>query len=359
MEDIKYLLIKFFEENKRDLPFRKERNAYHILLSEIIMQQTRIDQGTPYFLRIVEKFPTINHLAAAAEDELLRLWQGLGYYSRARNLHATAKNIADNYGGIIPNAFAELRKLKGIGDYTAAAVASIAFNEPVPVVDGNVMRVVARLFAIDVPVNSAQGKNIIKEKLLTIFLAEEPGLFNEAIMEFGALQCTPANPNCPRCVLKGYCQAYKMSATHKFPVKLAPQEVKARYLNYLVLLSNNGRIWMRQRNDKDIWKNLYEFPLIETENVVANETLLHINFWNKHLSFPEKVNITFQKTVRKSHKLTHRLLNISFTFAAVDEIFDYFSDKGFISVSIEEAEKKPKPIVIANILTEFINCKLF
>lgn len=318
------------------------------------MQQTRIEQGTPYFLRISDRFPDIHHLAAADEEDVLRLWQGLGYYSRARNLHATAKNIVENHGGRIPDSYDALRKLKGVGDYTAAAVASIAFDEPVPVVDGNVMRVVARLFAVAAPIDSTEGKKIIRERLASIFSAEQPGLFNEAIMEFGALQCTPANPNCPSCPLKELCEAFKTGDVQQFPVKSATKEVKIRHLNYLFLLSDDGQTLMRQRNGDDIWKNLYEFPLVETEENISDKELANVDFWRSPLPFLENYPIKFRKTTRKSHKLTHRHLKISFTPATLERLPDnLMNGSGFIPISLQETSEKPKPIVIAKFLEEF------
>ena len=397
---ISSLIINWFRENKRPLPWRKERNAYHILLSEVIMQQTRMEQGLPYFFKIVEAFPTVEALAAADEELLLRHWQGLGYYSRARNLHATAKNIVENYNGLIPNSFSELKKLKGVGDYTAAAIASIVFDEPVPVVDGNVMRVVARLFAIEEPVNETIGKNKIRQRLDTIFDAQQPGIFNEAIMEFGALQCVPSNPDCGRCPVTKHCAAYITSKVNLLPAKSPAKEVKTRYLNYLVLLIDGHSTLMRQRRANDIWKNLYEFPLIETEQQVADETLCEPNFWMgvqktkiinrkecKPLLVPPKEKsqsaqmtddgvtlcalcvffapfavkrsfktapISFHPPFHSQHKLTHRLLNITFTVASVTSLPEQSPTGDFTILTLSEAESKPKPVPIAKFLKTII-----
>ena len=385
---ISSLIINWFRENKRPLPWRKERNAYHILLSEVIMQQTRMEQGLPYFFKIVEAFPTVEALAAADEELLLRHWQGLGYYSRARNLHATAKNIVENYNGLIPNSFSELKKLKGVGAYTAAAIASIAFDEPTPVVDGNVMRVVARLFAVEEPVNENVGKNKIRQRLDTIFDAKQPGIFNEAIMDFGALQCVPSNPDCGKCPLMKHCAAYKILKVNVLPAKSPAKEVKTRYLNYLVLLIDGHSTLMKQRRTNDIWKNLYEFPLVETELPTPDETLCDIDFWTplpllrdsasrhcedvviasgakqsrdcyklqvtsyteNHREDTENHRVFFQQILHYQHKLTHRLLRVSFTVASVTSLSTQFPTGDFSLMTLSEAENKPKPVLIANFL---------
>jgi A/G-specific adenine glycosylase len=319
------------------------------------MQQTRIEQGLPYFLKITAAFPTIETLAAADEELLLRHWQGLGYYSRARNLHATAKNIVENHNGIIPNSFSELKKLKGIGAYSAAAIASIVFDEPIPVVDGNVMRVVARLFAIEEAVNGNEGKNKVNQCLAQIFDISQPGIFNEAIMEFGALQCVPSNPDCGKCPLSNHCAAFKMSKVNILPVKNPTKEVKTRHLNYLVLLINNHFTIMQQRKDNDIWKNLYEFPLIETESQVVEKKLCNFDFWKELPFINDKKEISFKQTFHYQQKLTHRLLKVTFTVASASrhyersEVIRSLYGKWNL-ITLQEAETKPKPITIANFL---------
>jgi A/G-specific adenine glycosylase len=311
----------------------------------------------------------------------------LGYYSRARNLHATAKNIVENYNGVIPNTFFELKKLKGIGAYTAAAIASVVFDEPVPVVDGNVMRVVARLFAIEDPIDGSEGKNKIQHHLNTIFDAKQPGIFNEAIMEFGALQCVPSNPNCGKCPLLKYCAAYKMSKVNVLPMKNPAKEVKTRYLNYLFLLIDGNYTLMKQRNANDIWKNLYEFPLIETEHPVAKEQLCDPAFWMPLRLFTKnaddaddadlrrktkddflqynnyKKTLSFKQTFHYQHKLTHRLLKVTFTVATINfnpETINFnpetlnFKPATSPPISLLEAESKPKPVLIAQFLKTII-----
>ena len=338
----------------RPLPWRKDKNAYHILLSEVIMQQTRMEQGLPYFSKIVAAFPTVEMLAAADEELLLRYWQGLGYYSRARNLHATAKNIVENYNGLIPNSFSELKKMKGIGAYTAAAIASVAFNEPVPVIDGNVMRVVARLFGIEDPVNGNEGKNKIQQCLDTIFDTKQPGVFNEAIMEFGALQCVPSNPDCGKCPLNKHCAAYKAAKVHLLPMKNPAKEVKTRYLNYLFLLIDEHSTLMRQRRTNDIWKNLYEFPLIETSQPPTEKQLHTRSFWNSVPFLHDKTDISFQQTFHYQHKLTHRLLKVTFTVAHITSSHEQPPTDDFVLMTLPEAESKPKPVLLAKFLNHAI-----
>lgn len=213
------VLIKWYHKNKRHLPWRDTQNPYLIWISEVILQQTRVIQGLDYYLRFIRKLPDIQSLATVSEDEVLKLWQGLGYYTRARNLHAAAKNIVHYFNGKFPDNYTDILKLKGIGKYTAAAVASFAFNEPVPVVDGNVCRVLSRLYAINYPADSAEGQKLIYSLAEKIIDKKNPGIFNQAIMEFGALQCVPQNPDCSKCPLNKKCLAYIYNNVSLFPVK--------------------------------------------------------------------------------------------------------------------------------------------
>ena len=252
----------WFQTFKRDLPWRWSHDPYRIWLSEVIMQQTRIEQGLPYYEAFTEHFPSVYDLANASEAEVLNLWQGLGYYNRARNLHYTAQVIASDYGGTFPEEYNELIKLKGIGDYTAAAIASMAFNKPYPVVDGNVNRVVARLFGIQKPVNTTKGKKEVKSWAETLLDHSEPGNFNEALMDFGAIQCTAANPKCGICPLQDDCYAFLHNQTLELPRKAKKLKRRTRYFYYLVLASDDG-IALRQRGTDDVWQKMFDFPLIE------------------------------------------------------------------------------------------------
>ena len=258
-------LISWYLENKRDLPWRNTVNPYPIWLSEIILQQTRVAQGLPYFNAFLANFPTVFELAKASEEQVLKLWQGLGYYSRARNLHQTAKIIAFERNGEFPTSYDELLKLKGVGTYTAAAIASFAYHEVVPVVDGNVFRVLARYFDVETDIASATAKKEFTKLARELIDVKKPSLFNQAIMEFGAMQCVPKNPDCSVCIFRDSCAALQKNKVNQLPVKLKKTKVSERFLNYLVLEDEEGKSMIQQRTAKGIWHNLYEFPLLESE----------------------------------------------------------------------------------------------
>jgi len=257
-------LLQWYTIHKRELPWRETKDPYAIWLSEIILQQTRIEQGLSYYLRFMEKYPSVIDLARAGEDEILKLWQGLGYYSRARNLLAAARTVADVFHGSFPGNYDELIRLKGIGEYTAAAIASISFNQPHAVVDGNVFRVLSRIYGINTPVNTPSGKKTFTQLANAIMDTENPGEYNQAVMEFGALCCIPRNPGCNSCLFAARCEAFQKGLIHKLPVKAGKQKIRSRYFNYL-LIRDHDCTYLNRRTGNDIWKNLYEFPLIETE----------------------------------------------------------------------------------------------
>ena len=304
-----------------------------------MLQQTRVAQGLPYYLAFTNAFPTVFDLANASEQEVLKLWQGLGYYSRARNLHGTAKYVAENLNGIFPNSYNDLLKLKGIGEYTAAAIASFAYQEVVPVVDGNVYRVLSRYFNVTTDISSAKAKKEFTTLAFELISREKPATFNQAIMEFGALQCVPKNPNCTICPLNNSCYAFGYNKISDLPVKLKKTKVKHRFLNYLFVLDNNNKTTVNQRVEKGIWHNLYEFPLIETETETNNETILE--------QIKEKINdfknITLLESESVLHKLTHQHLHIKFWKINQKIVFK----NGF---DYEELNKFPFPIVIHNFI---------
>ena len=244
------LLLQWYLQNKRDLPWRKTTDAYPIWLSEIMLQQTRVAQGMPYFLSFMERFPTVFDLAKADEEQVLKLWQGLGYYSRARNMHKTAQIIASECNGEFPNNYTDLLKLKGIGDYTAAAIASFAFNEVVPVVDGNVFRVLSRYFDIETDISSATAKKEFAALGRELMPKANPALFNQAIMEFGALQCVPKNPDCGICIFSSSCAALQKNKVNQLPIKTKKAKVRNRYFHYLVFLDNNNTTIINKRTEK-------------------------------------------------------------------------------------------------------------
>ena len=261
------LLIQWYLRNKRDLPWRNTTNPYPIWLSEIMLQQTRVAQGMPYFLSFTAAFPTVFDLAKADEEQVLKLWQGLGYYSRARNLHKTAQYVADELSGVFPVTYKELLQLKGIGEYTAAAIASFSYNEVVPVVDGNVFRVLSRYFDVETDIAAASAKKEFAALAFELMPKDNPAIFNQAIMEFGALQCVPKSPNCGICVFNESCAALQKNKVDQLPVKSKKLKVRNRFFNYLVVNDENENTIIQKRTDKGIWHNLYEFPLIETEKV--------------------------------------------------------------------------------------------
>lgn len=261
------ILLHWFAREGRDLPWRRTRDPYRIWLSEVILQQTRVAQGMEYYLRFTERFPDVGALAAAPEDEVLKLWQGLGYYSRARNLHAAARQVVEQFDWVFPRTFAEVRSLRGVGDYTAAAVCSIAYDAPCAVLDGNVYRVLSRLFDIDIPIDTAAGKRAFAQLAQSQLDAARPGLYNQAVMDFGALQCTPAQPHCGDCPLAGRCLALAAGTVSARPVKQGRAKVRDRWFNYLHITCG-GETLLRRREGGDIWQGLYEFPLVETASAV-------------------------------------------------------------------------------------------
>jgi len=267
-----HIIIHWYNKNKRDLPWRHTKDPYKIWLSEIIMQQTRVQQGLPYYKTFVLKFPTVHHLAKAKEDTVMKTWQGLGYYSRARNLHHSAKFISKNLKGVFPKEYNEIKRLKGIGDYTASAIASFAFNKPHAVVDGNVFRVLSRYFGIETAIDSTEGKNIFFQKAEFLLDKSDPGTFNQAIMEFGAMQCLPHNPDCRKCPLKKNCKALAMNSISSLPVKLQKTKIRTRHFNYFII-RKNGKILIKKRTENDIWRNLYDFPMVESKKEMKSAPL--------------------------------------------------------------------------------------
>jgi A/G-specific adenine glycosylase len=305
MNFIQDTLINWYEENHRDLPWRNNPSPYEVWISEVILQQTRVNQGMDYYLHFTKKWPTVNDLAQASEEEVLKMWQGLGYYSRARNLHHCAKQVVEQYKGEFPSDFEKLKQLKGIGNYTAAAIASIAYNLPHAVVDGNVYRVLSRLFDINTPININEGQKLFAQLADELLNRNQPGLHNQALMEFGALQCNPKNPNCLLCPLQAQCLAFAHQTVMLRPVKLAKTKISTRYFNYLILRINDG-LYLHKRSDNDIWKNLYDFPCIESqkpmtvEEVIASETFLQLIENNPFTIIKSSPIFT--------HKLTHRTI---------------------------------------------------
>ncbi|RLD30328.1 MAG: A/G-specific adenine glycosylase [Bacteroidetes bacterium] len=338
-------LKHWYSEHKRDLPWRKTQNPYLIWLSEIIMQQTQIKQGLPYYEDFVANFPTVFDLAKAKESEVLKLWQGLGYYSRARNLHYSAKYIVDTLKGEFPNTYKDLLKLKGVGDYTASAIASICYNEQTAVVDGNVYRVLSRYFGNKTPINSYQGIKAFKVLAQNLLPENNIGEHNQAVMEFGATLCKPKSPNCEVCPLKMKCIAFQLNKIAELPVKSNKIKVSKKYFNFLVFISENNKTILEQRIKKGIWQNLYQFPLIET-----NESLTEENFKrNQDLKlFLNGREFSFSLYNEKEivHKLSHQHLYTKFWIITVKEL----PQKG---IDILKIESYPVPILISRFIDEF------
>ena len=304
-------LTIWYSANKRDLPWRKSKNPYNIWLSEIILQQTQVKQGLPYYEAFISNFPTIEDLAKASETEVLKLWQGLGYYSRARNLHFSAKHITKNLNGVFPKNFKGLLQLKGVGDYTASAISSICYEESVAVVDGNVYRVLARYFGIDTPINTTEGVKQFKTLATSLLPASNLGDYNQSVMEFGSRQCKPQSPVCSECPLNIGCRAYATGSIKSLPVKLKKTKVTKKYFNFIVNISEDNKTQIEQRTKKGIWQQLYQFPLIETETSVALEDLLKRP--DVHSIIPKLYKELFlYNETEIIHKLSHQELHIKF-----------------------------------------------
>lgn len=337
-------LLHWYLQNKRDLPWRNTVNPYPIWLSEIMLQQTRVAQGLPYFLTFFNTFPTVFDLANASEEQVLKLWQGLGYYSRARNMHKTAQIIAFEHNGVFPNNYNDLLQLKGIGTYTAAAIASFAFNEAVPVVDGNVFRVLSRYFAVETDISSATAKKEFSELANELMPNDNAALFNQAIMEFGALQCIPKNPDCGNCIFNTSCAALQLKKVEFFPIKTKKTKVTNRFFNYLIFKDKYGNTIINKRTEKGIWHNLYEFPLIETdENVDYNEILKLIN--EKH-SDKNIISVSSYNDQPIIHKLSHQKLHINFYEITI-------SDEIFNGIKLNLIKKHPFSVVIFNFIEKY------
>jgi A/G-specific adenine glycosylase len=342
-------LEHWYERHKRDLPWRHTRDPYRIWLSEVILQQTRVAQGKPYYERFVENYPTVADMARADERELLRLWQGLGYYSRARNLHQTARYVTEQLAEKFPDTYHELLKMKGIGAYTAAAVASFAFGERVPVVDGNVYRVLARVFGIEEDITTTGAKKTFAALATRLIqAADDPATYNQSIMEFGAIQCTPVAPDCLLCPLQQQCAAYLTGRQHLLPVKAKKAPVRNRYFNYLVFRKGD-QIAMRERTGQDIWQSLYDFYLLETDEPKAAL---------RELMLPQVVEelveqgVLAMPPVAVSQLLSHQRINGQLYLIDLPEVLSGALPDGMAWYLRAEVEQLPKPVLITNYLVK-------
>ncbi|MCX7546348.1 A/G-specific adenine glycosylase [Xanthomarina sp. F1114] len=339
------ILTHWYSNNKRQLPWRNTTNPYYIWLSEIILQQTQIKQGLPYYEAFVAKYPTVFDLANAEESDVLKLWQGLGYYSRARNLHTTAKYIVKELHGVFPNNYKELIKLKGVGDYTASAIASICFNENTAVLDGNVYRFLARYYGIDTPINTTAGFKTFKALAQEIIDTDNPAEHNQAIMDFGSRQCSPSSPNCAICPFNTSCIAFIEETVANLPVKIKAKKPTKKYFNFLVFVSDTGETILEKREENGIWKNLYQFPLIETKKI---QTAKSFQLELKNHAFVEDTNyklFLFNET-DIVHKLSHQHLHTKFWILTVPEL----PKKG---VPVENIRDYAVPVLIENFIEDF------
>ncbi len=335
-------VVEWYQLNKRELPWRDTKDPYKIWLSEIILQQTRVIQGLPYYLNFVEKFPSVTELAAASEQEVLRLWQGLGYYTRARNLHKCAKELVSIYNGTFPKTYFELLKLPGIGEYTAAAIASFAYKEPVAVVDGNVFRVLSRVFGIDLEINRPEGKKHFTQVANDLINAKNPDLHNQAMMEFGATYCTPKYPRCEDCIFKSSCFAFQNNLVSALPVKVKSKASQKRFFYYLVVRKGKS-LAMKIRDQKGIWHGLYDFPLIEKTRAVKIEKILSEDVkWSAKKPKPE---------ISKSYKhiLSHQIIAAKFIILPFGEITAALR-KELKFYSPNQMAELPKPVLISRFL---------
>ncbi|MFB9841354.1 A/G-specific adenine glycosylase [Mucilaginibacter ginsenosidivorans] len=343
-------LVQWYQKNKRALPWRDTANAYVIWLSEIILQQTRVEQGMPYFYRFLEKYPDVISFAAAHEDEILKLWQGLGYYSRGRNMLKTARQVVGQYGGEFPVAYTELIKLKGIGGYTAAAISSFSSDEPRAVVDGNVYRVLARYFGIEEPINSNKGKKLFQQVADEVLDKDHAGLHNQAVMEFGAMLCKPKNPDCAVCPLRNGCYALQHNKVSILPQKLKTVKIRERFFNYF-LITDGDTLLMNKRGEEDIWANMYDLPLIETAGYLTPQEIM--NMPATAAAFGKNI-VMVGASRPKKHILTHQHIHAQFIQIepAGGEI-KYQS--GWLRTGIKNLKNMAMPKIIFLFLNNFFN----
>lgn len=333
--------LKWYDENRRDLPWRNTSDPYRIWLSEIILQQTRVQQGLPYYQRFIAAFPDVFRLAAAPPDKVLRLWEGLGYYTRARNLHACARLVVQNHQGVFPSRYEDLLRLPGIGPYTAAAIASMAFGQAVAAVDGNVYRVLARFFGLEQPINSPSGKRVFQKLAHELLDRQRPGAYNQAVMELGALVCTPKNPACHTCPVRSGCRAFQLNLWHKLPVKAQTRKIRTRYLHYLVF-SGGNRVYMKKRKARDIWQGLYDFYCVETNRLQPAEKIV------KSLGLRPGYISGVSPAYR--HQLTHQ--KIVARFVVIGNPAGLPADAGLRPYTPAQAARLPKPVLITRYLAD-------
>ncbi len=344
--DFKNIIIKWYNQNRRDLPWRETKNPYYIWISEVILQQTRVAQGLNYYIRFISTFPTIKDLANADIDRVMKVWQGLGYYTRARNLHASAKQILADYNGEMPSKYAELINIKGLGPYSAGAIASFAFGEAVPAIDGNVYRVLSRIFGVFSSPETAAGKKEFFNLTMELMDKDNPDTFNQALLDFGALQCVPRSPNCADCTFQDICYAHRNNLTNQLPTKGKKLKTRDRYLNYIIIKLKDYT-YIQRREAGDIWTSLYEFPLIETDSQVDILTLTKHVIW-KELFAKNKITTVYESKPIK-HILSHQTLYTKFYIVELSKP-TYYITSNYLKVMIEDLQDFSTPRVIDNFL---------
>ncbi|MCF6170195.1 MAG: A/G-specific adenine glycosylase [Bacteroidales bacterium] len=353
LKDFGPRIVKWYDKNKRELPWRNSTNPYKIWLSEIILQQTRVEQGLGYYLKFIRRFPDIYSLAEASQTEVYKMWQGLGYYNRADNLMAAAQTIVRQYKGLFPETPEALIRIQGIGPYTSAAIASIAFGYPKPVVDGNVYRVLSRLFGIETPINTGRAKKEFETLAGNLLQGNPPAAFNQAMMEFGALHCKPVNPDCLHCIFLSECTAGRLGEVARFPVKKKKPGVRKRYFYYLLVEvpgNKSNAFFLKQRDKKDIWKNLYDFPLLEC-NKRENPAEVLKNPVFEHLIGQTNFNI---KSVSNEyrHQLTHQKIHAVFIHLIVNKNTGQLSDNSVFLVDENKLITYPVPRLLERYLQD-------
>ena len=335
MTNFSPILLDWYSKNKRELPWRNTLNPYKIWLSEIILQQTRVDQGMGYYLKFTEKYETIKDLSEASEDEVLSLWQGLGYYSRGRNLRKAAIQVMEEFGGVFPKDSINLKKLKGVGDYSSAAISSFSNDEKIAVVDGNVFRVLSRIFNISTPIDTGKGKKEFTELLEHLISTDKPDIFNQSIMEFGAIQCTPKSPNCSVCHWQEKCVANNTNKVHFLPIKSKKIKQRIRYFNYIVYKKDKN-YFIQKRTKKDIWENMYEFPLLETKAEITDLPLKQIE--NGYINSIKKF----------THLLSHQKIFVTFWEIHLEK---YNNSNRYVVVNKNTINDYPFPKIVENYIT--------
>ncbi len=347
--DFSERLIKWYDGNKRDLPWRISADPYAVWVSEVVLQQTRIDQGLNYYNRFLNAFPDVESLAAASEDDVLRLWQGLGYYARARNLHQAACKIVKTCNSEFPQNAKDWMRLNGVGPYTSAAIASIVYGEAIPALDGNGYRLLARVFALSYNKDSSAGKEKFRELAAQLIDANRPGDFNQAMMDLGSLVCKPSRPLCPQCPLNDICLAFQNNTVSEYPAKRAKRPLQTRYFNYFRITTNDQQgnivLYIRKREENDIWKNLYDLPLLETPAEMPGEELFKNHWWSNLIPGEGAYKVLGHPKQRK-HQLTHQTIHAKLYFVFVYTEYTQVLDKTFLAVGFERFEQLAKPRLI-------------